>query len=219
MNELKTRWRSWRRRAYQNRQVARWRRTTRAQLARQHAAGHPIKLILGAGSTHYAGWLATDLPYLDALKPDDWQAILAPGMLARLVAEHVFEHLTPEDLKRFLHLVRPYLRDDGRIRIAVPDGNHPDPAYLEHVRPGGTGPGAEDHQVLYTWASLSRVIAEAGYAARPLEHFDAEGQFHQNAWDAADGFIQRSAAHDARNQAGELRYTSLIVDCWPVAEA
>ena len=39
--------------------------------------------------------------------------------------------------------------------------------------------------------------------------------FQQREWRVEDGFIGRSAAHDGRNADGQLRFTSLIVDCWP----
>jgi len=48
-----------------------------------------------------------------------------------------------------------FLRIGGTLRIAVPDGCHPDPNYIEHVRPGGTGAGADDHQFLYTYKTIT----------------------------------------------------------------
>ena len=113
-----------------------------------------------------------------------------------------------------MRIARIYLSDDGCIRIAIPDGYHPDASYIEHVRPGGIGVGADDHKVLYTCDSISNLLSAQGYDFELLEFFDAEGQFHQVEWQAEDGFVQRSSQHDKRNVNGELAYTSLIVDFW-----
>ena len=39
----------------------------------------------------------------------------------------------------------------GNFRIAVPDGFHTDPSYIENVKPGGTGEGSEDHKNLFNY--------------------------------------------------------------------
>jgi len=45
------------------------------------------------------------------------------------------------------------------LRVAVPDGFHPNPGYIERVKPGGTGPGAGDHKILYTYRTLSAILS------------------------------------------------------------
>ena len=129
-------------------------------------------------------------------------------------AEHVFEHLTTEQFGDFLANARLYLAPTGRIRIAVPDGNHADPAYIDRVRPGGAGVGADDHKVLYTCGLVAELLGKGGYQFELLEYFDEAGTFHKRPWNAADGFVSRSAEHDRRNADGALNYTSLIFDCW-----
>ena len=131
-----------------------------------------------------------------------------------MLAEHVFEHLTTAQFGEFLEIAKPHLAQGGRIRIAVPDGHHPDSNYIARVRPGGSGEGAEDHKVLYTSEMIGALLSENGYQYQLLEHFDVTGRFHRIEWIADDGFINRSAAHDRRNAGGQLIYTSLIVDCW-----
>ena len=132
-----------------------------------------------------------------------------------MLAEHVFEHFTPEQLGIVLRQARRYLKPGGRIRFAVPDGNHPDPNYIDRVRPGGTGIGASDHKALYDSDSISELLGEAGYDVQLLEFFDGTGNFQRAPWRREDGYIGRSADNDARNVAGNLVYTSLIIDCWP----
>ncbi len=177
-----------------------------------HESGAALKVVIGAGDTRYAGWVHTDVPYLDATTPSHWARYFERGSIQRILAEHVFEHLTPAQLTAFLMTVRPYLTADARIRIAVPDGNHPNPAYIEYVRPGGTGDGAHDHKVLYTADSLSAAIYSGGFVPLLLEYYDEEGAFHQHPWDAADGHIQRTPASDSP-QHRALNYSSLICDC------
>ena len=182
------------------------------RLARRQ--GRAVNIVIGAGSTRYPGWIATDIPAFNALIPAHWARLFPRASIDRMLAEHVFEHLTEAQLGDFLALARGYLAAGGRIRIAVPDGNHPDPAYIDAVRPGGSGTGATDHKVLYTQARISEVVAAQGYRIDLQEYFNAGGIFHRQHWSAADGFVMRSAAHDRRNTDGQLRYTSLIVDCW-----
>jgi predicted SAM-dependent methyltransferase len=189
---------------------------SRQQIQQQISAQNPpYKVIVGAGETRYEGWIATDKPALDITNPADWQRHFAPQSIDRIVAEHVMEHLTTEQLRQFLYAVRPYLTDDAGIRIAVPDGYHPDPTYIEYVRPGGSvDGGADDHKVLYNHELLANEVQQAGFACDLLEYHDAAGQFHRNQWDKANGHIERTGGK--RELYGkEFDYKSLIVDCLP----
>lgn len=170
------------------------------------------RIIVGASGQAQPGWLATDISTLNLLHEADWRRRFAEGSLEAILAEHVWEHLEPAEGLAAAVRCRRYLRPGGRLRIAVPDGNHPDPAYIAAVRPGGSGAGAADHRLLYTLRSLSGLLAAAGFVVRPLEHWDEQGCFHAVPWDPADGLIRRSARFDSRNAGGRLVYTSLIVD-------
>ena len=87
------------------------------------------------------------------------------------MAEHVFEHLTRAQMVAFLRIARNYLAPGGRVRIAVPDGYHPDPAYIERVRPGGSSDFADDHKMLYNSDLIGALLAEQGYDYELLEYF------------------------------------------------
>ena len=189
----------------------------RAQVEQMRQAGQAIKVILGAGATRYDGWIATDIPAFDILKHEHWARLFQPNTIERMLAEHVIEHLTAEQFQDFLRIARIYLVPSGRIRIAVPDGFHPDPDYIQRVRPGGIGEGADDHKVLYTGELMREALTAQGYDCQLLEYHDAAGAFHHRGWHPEDGFVLRSAFHDARNANGRLAYTSLMVDCWPRA--
>ena len=191
----------------------------RQEVARTLDQAKPLKVIIGAGRTRYDGWIATDMPAFDVLTAADWARLFPPGAIDRMLAEHVFEHVSLADFARFLQIARRYLAPAARVRIAVPDGCHPDSDYIESVRPGGTGIGADDHKTLYTFASMGEALAANGYRFELLEYFDAAGRFQRRDWRAEDGYIGRSALNDRRNRNGELKFTSLIVDCWLVDPA
>jgi predicted SAM-dependent methyltransferase len=180
----------------------------------------PLRLVIGAGTTEqhsanpeYEGWLITDVGVLDALRSEDWTYFFGEGgCIDTVLAEHVIEHWTEEQFKRFLGIVRKFLSTKGFLRLAVPDGFHPDPAYIDAVKPGGTGPGSQDHKVLYNHVILERLLRAANWRYELLEYFDEAGHFNRVSWDAADGMIKRSERYDPRNSIDTLGYTSLIVD-------
>ena len=122
----------------------------------------------------------------------------------RILAEHVIEHWAKSEFCSFLDIVRSFSSEAGFIRIAVPDGFHPDPAYIEHVRPGGGGYGADEHQVLYNHEIMAQLLSQMHYDFRFLEYFDQKGNFHQIGWAASDGLVQRSAKYDPRNRVNPL---------------
>lgn len=172
----------------------------------------PVRVNLGAGRTVLPGWQSTDIDSLDLLRREDWLAITKPGTVDAMLSEHVWEHLTESQGLRAAALCLEFLRPGGNLRVAVPDGFNPDPAYLEHVRPGGSGPGADDHKVLYTHVTFDSLFASAGFEVTLLEYWDAGHRFHALDWDPGDGMIHRSKRYDPRNQGGVLGYTSLILD-------
>ncbi len=182
------------------------------RLRRQLAATATPRIVVGTSGVFAAGWIPTDIEYLNLLRADDWRKFFPKNSLAAILAEHVWEHLTPADGLTAAKLCHDYLRPGGCLRLAVPDGFNPDPGYREWVRPGGSGLGADDHKVLYTHESLGRLLADAGFQVEWLEYFDAGGRFHSVDWNPDDGMIHRSRRFDERNRDGRLGYTSLIAD-------
>lgn len=176
------------------------------------AQAGPVRIIVGSAGTSQPGWLATNRGILDLLRPEQWDFFFARHGLQALLAEHVFEHLTAADLDRALSHVAAVLRPGGWIRCAVPDGYFPDPDYIAQVRPGGSGPGADDHKVLWTHETLAPLFARHGLAVRLLEYHDAQGALHVQPWDPGQGMIRRSVRFDPRNTDGTIRYASLILD-------
>jgi predicted SAM-dependent methyltransferase len=186
------------------------------RLKRAVRSGGPLRITVGSGGICQPGWIITEREYLDLLCPRDWQAFFKENSISTILAEHVWEHLTLVEGFAAAVTCYNYLEPGGRLRIAVPDGFHPDPDYIELVRVGGSGVGAVDHKVLYNHDTLALLLARAGFEVQPLEYFDAAGIFHATDWSPADGLVRRSRRFDPRNHDGRLRYTSLIVDaCKP----
>jgi predicted SAM-dependent methyltransferase len=184
----------------------------RARLAQQIKNAQPLRVVVGASGVFPQGWVPTDIEDLNLLSNADWSRWFQPDSLDAILAEHVWEHLSAEDGLRAAKFCHHYLKPGGYLRLAIPDGLHPDPAYIEHVRVGGSGPGADDHKVLHTWQTLSAMLTEAGFRTQMLEYWDESGTFQSTDWDPEAGMVHRSRRFDQRNADGTLRYTSLIVD-------
>lgn len=178
-----------------------WSRLRRAQ-----------RIVIGAGSDRYRGWCSTDREVLDVTVRADFARYWKPSTRRAFLAEHVWEHLTPDEATRANRNCHDFLVPGGRFRLAVPDGFHPDPEYRDAVRPGGTGSGAEDHKILYDYRLLTDMLEAAGFRTTLLEYWDEDGHFHAAPWSAEDGPIERSARTDPRNAGERLEYTSLIID-------
>jgi predicted SAM-dependent methyltransferase len=171
-----------------------------------------LKIVVGASRVFEPGWEPTEIDYLNLLKDEDWSYYFKPNSVEAVLGEHVWEHLSYDDGLLAAKNCYKYLKPGGHLRIAVPDGNHNDPAYIDMVKPGGTGDGADDHKLLYTQKTLTELLTTAGFKVRCLEWFDEHGKFHFEKWDVKDGMIWRSKQFDERNKSGLLKYTSLIVD-------
>ena len=61
------------------------------------------------------------------------------------------EHLTDSELELMVQNFYRYSNQNVNIRIAVPDGFHKDKNYINTVKPGGTGEGADDHKNLFNY--------------------------------------------------------------------
>jgi predicted SAM-dependent methyltransferase len=213
------------RRAYYRRFGRRW---LRHQLAR---APHR-RIVIGAWSRYDRGWIPTQREFLSLTRPADWSHCLEPASVDALLAEHVWEHLTESEGHAAARLCYRYLRPGGYLRLAVPDGLHPDPTYVELVRAGegaqvpagGLDGNAANHKALYSYRSLRSQLEEAGFRVILYEYFDEGGTFHCREWSRRQGTIWRSKRFDPRNRQGALAsvypgtmddylsYSSIVLD-------
>ena len=175
------------------------------------------KIIIGSSGKLQDGWFATDYPQIDITSIEQCKKFWKKDSKSAFFAEHVWEHLDEEDALKGAKCSFYFLKSKGRMRVAVPDGNHPDQSYIEHVRPNGTGIGADDHKVLHTCNSLIKVFQNAGFTVEPLEYWDNDGRFHKKDWDSRWGLVERSLLYDHRNSStNPYAYTSVIVDCFKI---
>ncbi len=182
------------------------------------AASQPIKIIVGAAMTHQAGWYATNEQWLDITRGTHWQRVFhGKALVTHVLAEHVFEHLTPDETRSTLRNMAKHMVPGGRVRIAVPDGYHPDPSYIRHVGIAGIGADAEDHKQLLNSDSLRQYLEEAGFQATLQEGYQSDGVLVQTALQGEHGLVVRSRSN-ARTMAGRAGWafidadTSLVVD-------
>ena len=100
-----------------------------------------LRIVIGSGGIFEPGWISTDIDTLNLLKQQDWKFLFQPDSIHAILAEHVWEHITLEDGLLAMKHCYFYLSDGGYVRIAVPDGFHPDPDYIEYVSVNGSGAG------------------------------------------------------------------------------
>ena len=174
--------------------------------------GKKLKINIGASATKFDGWFQTEQYFLDVSKRNDFVKMFSDLKINFILAEHVLEHISNSDLAIMLKHFMEFTDDDINIRIAVPDGFHKDFSYIEAVKPGGNGAGADDHKNLFTYKSLSKIFEDAGFIAHPVEYWDEHGAFHQGYTNDNKGHIRRSFINDSRNASGKPIYTSLIID-------
>jgi len=170
-----------------------------------------LYIVIGSEKTRYNNWLSTNIEHLNLLKLDSFEALFGNKKVDRFLAEHVFEHLHYEDVLLALKHCYQYMNKGGVIRIAVPDGFHPNPDYINMVKPGGSGYGSDDHKLLYNYRLLSEALEATGFKPYVLEYYDEEGKFHFNEWKSEDGHVNRSMRYDKRFHE-PIAYSSLIVD-------
>lgn len=103
-----------------------------------------LKIIVGANSTKQNGWISTNYSLLNLCDFKTFDSLFKGQKVRVFLAGHLWEHLKEDDgLTAARHSFNS-LADGGYLRVAVPDGFHIDKDYIDNLRPGGTGSGADD---------------------------------------------------------------------------
>lgn len=174
---------------------------------------YKIRIIIGSGDTFYRGWFPTDIKTLDITDENDMASYFSKRKMNYVLAEHVLEHLETFEVKLMAINIKKYSNSGVNVRIAVPDGFHTDKAYIDHVRPGGTGPAADDHKQLFNYRSLCTIFEEVGYSSTLIEYWDENGVFRSDYKNGDEkGHIKRCLLNHRKNIDGKPNYTSLIID-------
>lgn len=111
-----------------------------------------MKLNLGCGGNILAGFENRDAD-VDISKPLPWK----DNSVEFILAEHVFEHISPQDALRFLDECRRILKPGGILRLCVPVL---DSLTVEHGRDIVFNHG---HIGVYTMNSLEHMLRLAGF--------------------------------------------------------
>lgn len=168
-----------------------------------------IKLIVGSGGTSQKGFVSSDVDWLDITNWWHWMRSFKKETISVVVAEHVLEHLSHEQILRSCKLIYKYLEKGGTFRLAIPDKNRKDKKYVVEVRPPKDG-----HVSYMNFNEIGEMLKSVGFRVVPLEYYDNEGKFHYKKWDPKKGIIRRSVRADKQKDFwnGKHYYTSLIVD-------
>ncbi len=171
----------------------------------------PIKVVAGAGDTKFDNWIAADIGELDITKEGDFNFMFEDKKIKNILLEHVIEHLEYDDFLKFLSIAKQYLTNDGVIRVAVPDANHPSSYVRELTGKHGSEPGADDHKIFYNIDDFENIVIKSGYKIKKLEYFDNDGIFHTSNYDFKNGYISRcSRNYKGRFTDSEKEYKKMI---------
>jgi predicted SAM-dependent methyltransferase len=172
-----------------------------------------IKIVIGSGDTFYKGWFPTDIQTLDITNESDFRLYFSKRKIDFILAEHLLEHLDKVSIEALAMNIKKFCNSLINVRIAVPDGFHTDKAYIDHVRPGGSGPAADDHKHLFNYISLTEIFVRHGYKFDLIEFWDENGIFRTNYFNGdSKGHIKRCLINHKNNIDGKPNYTSLIID-------
>ena len=100
-----------------------------------------LKLVIGSGGIYQKGWIPTGIETINVSDSKTWSRFFKPNSLSAILGEHIWEHLSIEEAELALENCYRFLNKGGYVRIAVPDGFHPDPKYIKGC--GSIGPKEE----------------------------------------------------------------------------
>jgi hypothetical protein len=156
------------------------------------------RIQFGSGGTFIDGWINCDLPQHDIRKP----LAIASESAEFLFAEHVIEHITPQEAWVFLTECMRILRPGGTVRLAFPDLKrilHAPQLYHDFTNRGGWGDGtaagsvrgalfAHGHLGAWTADSMRTMLEAQGFTVtehRPCQSDQAELRDLEQHWKVA----------------------------------
>ena len=178
-----------------------------------------INIILGAALTNQKGWFSTNEDWLDISNEEHWNKLFkSKKRVKRVLAEHVFEHLTIDEMRNSLRLIFANMVNGGSLRIAVPDGNNPNPEYRKYCGVDGIGADASDHKQFLTYELLSKEVEKIGFNHTLIEGYLKNKELVSKSFDDTFGRVIRSRRNSINlSKKGWDFYdsnTSLIIDCF-----
>ncbi len=157
------------------------------------AFSREVQLILGAALTSNKNWISTNEEWFDITNSFHWERLFNKKILIkRALAEHVFEHLTEKEMGIALKFIYDHLVFNGTLRIAVPDGNNPNPSYRINTGINGIGADASDHKQFIKFEHLKSELEKVGFKCFIREGYTANGELINQKLNPELGHIMRS---------------------------
>ncbi len=181
-----------------------------------------VNLIIGAALTKQKGWFSTNEEWLDITRKEHWDRLFNSKVrVKRVLAEHVFEHLTIDEMRIALNLIYENMVDGGSLRIAVPDGNNPNKEYRDHCGIKGIGADALDHKQFITYEFLSGEVDKIGFKFFLIEGYLRNKKLVSKKPNKDLGLVMRTRSNRKIENLKEGwsffdSNTSLIIDCYKV---
>tara|TARA_B100000941_G_scaffold290039_1_gene270892 strand:- start:2855 stop:3559 length:705 start_codon:yes stop_codon:yes gene_type:complete len=185
-------------------------------------SNNQVNLIIGAALTKQRDWFSTNQEWLDISKKEHWDRLFhSKKRVKRVLAEHVFEHLTINEMRIALKLIYEHMVNGGSLRIAVPDGNNPNQNYRNHCGINGIGADASDHKQFLTFEFLSNEVAKIGFKFNLIEGFLKDKKLYSEYPNEDFGRVMRSRsninyANCKKGWDFTDSNTSLILDCFKI---
>ena len=178
-----------------------------------------VNLILGAALTNQKGWFSTNEDWLDICKEDHWKRLFnSKQRIKRVLAEHVFEHLTLDEMRNAINLIYKNMVLGGSLRIAVPDGNNPNQEYRNHCGINGIGIDVSDHKQFITFELLRDEVERIGFKCHLIEGYLKNKKLISTPFNSELGEVIRSRSNKTiiyQKEGWDFvdANSSLIVDC------
>ena len=179
-----------------------------------------VNLIIGAALTKQKGWFSTNEEWLDISREKHWNRLFnSKKRVKKILAEHVFEHLTLQEMQNALKLIYENMILGGSLRVAVPDGNNPNFEYRKNCGINGIGADAADHKQFITYELFREEALKVGFEVKLIEGYQKNKQLISEEIDFELGYVMRSRRNINYLLSKEGwnfpdANTSLIVDCF-----
>ena len=183
-----------------------------------------VNLILGAALSRQKNWFSTNQEWFDIVQKSHWDRLFnskkspSRNRVKRVLAEHVFEHLSLDEMRNALNLIYKNMVFGGSLRIAVPDGNNPNQEYINHCGINGIGADASDHKQFITFELLREEAERIGFKCHLIEGYLKNKKLISTPFNHELGDVIRSRSNQAIIYPKEGwdfvdANSSLIVDC------
>lgn len=185
-------------------------------IKRKNSKTKLLNIDIGSGSTLsiFNDFICTDIHNFNLLNKRQMAKFLNKYKIRHIIAEHIFEHLTQEEMIKAISNLNSFMEIGSRIRIAIPDGYNPSTKYIKNVDINGCGPGAEDHKQLLNYHLVNKIFKKnfPNHEIQFIEYFDEKNLFHSNTYINIGKDITRSSLSKSYNKSFELSHLSLIFD-------